>query len=247
MKKLLSKCGYIHNNENGNLEYVEMISAKFQINKDEVEYKAIVGGVEKVFIESRLDCMFESKADFEKGKNDDSIFIFLNKFEKLGFVGNDGNPYGYKFLNGNAVMEYAIDVEFIYDYDNGKVIVANGTKYYESREKVFEYNDYVEVDKDGNKHQITCLANRVKMSEKQTEAIKNLEKAIANCVENNIALYFNMNDFELHAFNKGAFKEMECCYYKDKPEEAQDITEHFVKVSHDISYYNEEDVIYGTE
>lgn len=247
MKKILGKRGYIHNNENGNLEYVEMISAKFQINKDEVEYKAIVGGVEKVFVESRLDCLFDSKADFEKGKNDDSIFMFLYQFENLNFVGNGGNPYGYKFLNGNAVMEYAIDVEFIYDYDNGKVIVANGTKYHESREKVFEYNDYVEVDKDGNKHQVTCLANRVKMSEKQTEAIKNLQKAIENCVKNNIALYFNMNDFELQAFNKSTFKKMECCYNKDKPEEAQDVTDHYVEVSHDISYYSEEEVIYGTE
>lgn len=247
MKKLLSKCGYIHNKENGNLEYVKMISAKFQINKDEVEYKALVGGVEKVFIESRLDCLFESKTDFEKGKNDDSIFMFLYQFENLDFVGNNGNPYGYKFLNGDAVMEYAVDVEFIYDYENGKVRVANGTKYHKSREKVFEYNDYIEVDKNGNKHQVTCLANRMKMSEKQTEAIKNLQKAIENCAENKLALFFNINDFELHAFNKGAFKEMECCYYKDKPEEAQDITEHFVKVSHDISYYNEEEVIYGTE
>lgn len=247
MKKILGKRGYIHNNENGNLEYVEMISAKFQINKDEVEYKALVGGVEKVFTESRLDCLFESKADFEKGKNDDSIFMFLYQFENLNFVGNGGNPYGYKFLNGNAVMEYAVDVEFIYDYDNGKVMVADGTKYHESREKVFEYNDYVEVDKDGNKHQVTCLANRVKMSEKQTEAIKNLQKAIANCVENNIALFFDMNDFELQAFNKSAFKKMECCYYKDKPEEAQDVTDHYVKVSHNISYYNEEEVIFGTE
>ena len=247
MKKILSKCGYIHNNENGNLEYVEMISAKFQINKDEVEYKAIVGGVEKVFTESRLDCMFDSKADFEKGNAREVYHIFLYQFENLDFVNNGGNPYGYQFLNGNAVMEYAVDVEFIYDYENGKVRVANGTKYHKSREKVFEYNDYVEVDKDGNKHQVTCLANRVKMSEKQTEAIKNLQKAIENCGENNIALYFNMNDFALQAFNKSAFKEMECCYYKDKPEEAQDVTEHFVKVSHDISYYSEEDVIYGTE
>ena len=247
MKKILGKCGYIHNKENGNLEYVKMISAKFQINKDEVEYKAIVGGVEKVFVESRLDCMFESKADFEKGKNEDSIFMFLYQFENLDFVGNGGNPYGYKFLNGDAVMEYAVDVEFIYDYDKAKVRVADGTKYYESREKVFEYNDYFEVDKKGNKHQITCLANKMKMSETQLAAIKNLEKAIANCVENNLALFFNMNDFELHAFNKGAFKEIGWCYYKDKSEKAQDITEHFVKVSHDISYYSEDDVIYGTE
>lgn len=247
MKKILGKCGYIHNNENGNLEYVEMISAKFQINKDEVEYKALVGGVEKVFVESRLDCLFESKADFEKGNARDVYNIYLYSFKYLGFVAKSENPYGYKFLNGDAVMEYAVDVEFIYDYDNGKVMVADGTKYYESREKVFEYNDYVEVDKDGNKHQVTCLANRVKMSEKQTEAIKNLQKAIANCVENDIALYFNMNDFELQAFNKSAFKKMECCYNKDKPEEAQDVTDHYVEVSHDISYYSEEEVIYGTE
>lgn len=247
MKKILSKCGYIHNNENGNLEYAEMISAKFQINKDEVEYKAIVGGVEKVFTESRLDCLFESKADFEKGKARDVYNIYLYNFKNLGFVAKSENPYGYKFLNGDAVMEYAIDVEFIYDYDNGKVMVANGTKYHESREKVFEYNDYVEVDKDGNKHQITCLANRMKMSETQTEAIKNLAKAITNCVENDIVLYFNINDFELQAFNKSAFKGMECCYHKDKPLEAQNVTDHYVKVSHNISYYNEEEVIYGTE
>jgi hypothetical protein len=247
MKHILGKCGYIHNRENGNLEYVEMISAKFQINKDEVEYKALVGGVEKVFTESRLDCMFDSKADFEKGNERDDYTIFLYQFENLDFVANAGNPYGYKFLNGDAVMEYAIDVEFIYDYDKGKVRVANGTKYYESREKVFEYNDYTEVDKKGNKHQVTCLANRMKMSEKQTEAIKNLQKAIENCVENNIALFFNMSDFELQAFNKSAFKEMECCYHKDKPLEAQNVTDHYVKVSHNISYYNEEEVIYGTE
>ena len=247
MKKVLSKCGYIHNKENGNLEYVEMISAKFQINKDEVEYKALVGGVEKVFTESRLDCMYESKADFEKGNARDYRRICSYPFEKLGFVAKSGNPYGYRFLNGDAVMEYVIDVEFVYDYENGKVRVANGTKYHESREKVFEYNDYVEVDKDGNKHQVTCLANRMKMSEKQTEAIMNLQKAIENCSENNIALFFDMSDFVLHAFNKGAFKETGCCYYKDKPEAGQDITEHFVKVSHDISYYNEDDVIYGTE
>ena len=247
MKKILGKRGYIHNNENGNLEYVEMISAKFQINKDEVEYKALVGGVEKVFVESRLDCLFESKADFEKGNARDVYNIYLYSFKYLGFVAKSENPYGYKFLNGDAVMEYAVDVEFIYDYDNGKVMVADGTKYHESREKVFEYNDYVEVDKDGNKHQVTCLANRVKMSEKQTEAIKNLQKAIENCVENNIELYFNMNDFDLQAFNKSAFKEMDCCSYKDKPEEAQDVTEHFVEVSHDISYYSEGEVIYGTE
>lgn len=247
MKKILGKCGYIHNNENGNLEYVEMISAKFQINKDEVEYKALVGGEEKVFTESRLDCLFESKTDFERGNARDVYNICQYLFGNLGFVTKSGNPFGYKFLNGDAVMEYVIDVEFIYDYDKRKVSVANGTKYYDSREKVFEYNDYTEVDKDGNKHQITCLANRVKMSEKQAEAIKNLEKAIGNCVENNIALFVNMNDFELQAFNKGAFKEMECCYYRDKPEEAIDVTEHFVKVSHQISYYNEEDVIYGTE
>lgn len=248
MKKILGKCGYIHNKENGNLEYVKMISAKFQINKDEVEYKAIVGGVEKVFTESRLDCMFESKADFEKGKNEDSIFLFLYQFENLDFVANSGNPYGYKFLNGDAVMEYAVDVEFIFDYDKAKVRVADGTKYYESREKVFEYNDYFEVDKKGNKHQVTCLANRMKMSEKQLAAIKNLEKAIANCVEDNdIVLYFNINDFELQAFNKSAFKEMQCCHYDDMPEEAKDVTEHFVKVSHNISYFNEDEVIYGTE
>ncbi len=247
MKKILGKYGYIHNNENGNLEYVEMISAKFQINKDEVEYKAIVGGVEKVFTESRLDCMFESKADFEKGNARDVTHIFLYPFENLGFVTKGGNPYGYKFLNGDAVMEYAIDVEFVYDYDKSKVRVANGTKYHESREKVFEYNDYTEVDKDGNKHQVTCLANRMKMSEKQTEAVKILEKAIENCIENNIALYFSINDFDLHAFNKSAFKEVQCCYHSDKPMEAQDVTEHFVKVSHKISYYNEEEVIYGTE
>ena len=248
MKKILGKCGYIHNKENGNLEYVKMISAKFQINKDEVEYKAIVGGVEKVFTESRLDCMFESKADFEKGKNEDSIFLFLYQFENLDFVANSGNPYGYKFLNGDAVMEYAVDVEFIFDYDKAKVRVADGTKYYESREKVFEYNDYFEVDKKGDKHQVTCLANRMKMSETQLAAIKNLQKAIANCVEDNdIVLYFNINDFELHAFNKSAFKEMGCCYYKEQPEKAQNVTEHFVKVSHNISYYNEEEVIYGTE
>ena len=247
MKKILGKCGYIHNNENGNLEYVEMISAKFQINKDEVEYKANVGGVEKVFTENRLDCMFDSKADFEKGNARDVYNIFLSHFQNLDFVNNDGNPYGYKFLNGDAVIEYAVDVEFVYDYEKGKVRVANGTKYYESREKVFEYNDYVEVDKKGNKHQVTCLANRMKMSEKQTEAIKNLEKAIANCVENDIALYFNINDFELQAFNKSAFTEVQCCYYSDKPKEAKDVTEHFVKVSHNISYFNEEEVIYGTE
>lgn len=247
MKNVLNDCGYIHNRENGNLEYVEMISAKFQINKDEVEYKAIVGGVEKVFVESRLDCLYNNKADFEKGDATSVLQIRQYLFGNLGFVTKSGNPFGYKFLNGDAVMEYAIDVEFIYDYDKRKVSVANGTKYYDSREKVFEYNDYTEVDKDGNKHQITCLANRVKMSEKQTEAIKNLEKAIGNCVENNIALFINMNDFVLQAFNKGAFKEMECCYYRDKPEEALDVTEHFVKVSHQISYYNEEDVIYGTE
>lgn len=247
MKKILSECGYIHNKENGNLEYVEMISAKFQINKDEVEYKAIVGGVEKVFTENRLNCMFESKGDFEKGNARDVYNIYLYNFKNLGFVDMSGTPYAYKFLNGDAVMEYVVDVEFVYDYEKGKVRVANGTKYYKSREKVFEYNDYTEVDKDGNMHQITCLANRMKMSEKQTEAIKNLEKAIENCIENNIALYFNINDFELQAFNKSAFKEMECCHYKEKPKEAQDVTEHFVKVSHNISYYSEEEVIYGTE
>lgn len=247
MKHILGKCGYIHNRENGNLEYVEMISAKFQINKDEVEYKALVGGVEKVFTESRLDCMFESKADFEKGNTKDVYNIFLYQFQNLDFVNNDGNPYGYKFLNGDAVIEYAVDVEFVYDYEKGKVRVANGTKYYESREKVFEYNDYVEVDKKGNKHQVTCLANRMKMNEKQKEAIKNLQKAIESCVENNIALYFNINDFVLHAFNKSAFKEVQCCYHSDKPKGAIDITDHFVNVSQRMSYYNEEEVIYGTE
>lgn len=247
MKKILGKCGYIHNNENSNLEYVEMISAKFQINKDEVEYKAIIGGDEKVFTESSLDCMFESKEDFEKGKVKGAERLCSYSFKNLGFTTKDGMTFGYRFLNGDAVMDYVTDVEFIYNYGNGKISVANGTKYYESREKVLEYNDYFEVDKDGKKHLITCLANRMKMSEKQSEAIECLQKAIENCIENNIALYFNINDSELHAFNENTFKEVQCCYYTDKPEDAHDVTEHFTKVSDDISYFNEDEVIYGTE
>jgi hypothetical protein len=196
-KQLATEKGFVFNDETGKLESYEFVSAEFSFANNTIVYHCKLGGRDAEIHDGGLK-VYASTEKYEQGIEAMTYTIHDHMFRALNV--NTSTRTAWVFEHGEAVEKSIDDIVFVLD-SNHKLSIKDDTKLYKTREDVFKHNDYVMVDEQGVEHVIESIATKMRMTDAQMLAIRNLKYAIDTLHLKNIRLYYDSDCEELIAFN----------------------------------------------
>lgn len=216
-KELATEKGFVFND--GKLESYEFISAEFRLSEPTILYNCKLGGGDAEIHDGKLR-VYESTEKYEQGIEAMPYTIAEYQFRNLNV--NTNTHTAWVFENGEAVERSVDDIVFVLD-SNHKLSIKDGTKLYKTREDVFKHNDYVMVDEQGLEHVVESIATKMKMTDAQMVAIRNLKDAIETLHLNNISLWYDGDYEQLIAFNYNNSEGSYMGYEPDMEEDYQSV------------------------
>lgn len=196
-KQLATEKGFVFNEDTQKLESYEFVSAEFSFANNTIVYHCKLGGKDAEIHDGGLR-VYASTEKYEQGIEAMPHTIADYRFRNLNI--NTSTRTAWVFDGGEAVEKSIDDIVFVLD-DNFNLSVKGGTKLYKTREDVFKYNDYIMVDEQGVEHVVESVATKMRMTDAQMVAIRNLKDAIDTLRLNNIRLYYDGDCEQLIAFN----------------------------------------------
>lgn len=218
-KQLATEKGFVYNDETGKLESYEFVSAEFPFANNTIVYHCKLGGKDVEIHDGGLR-VYESTEKYEQGIEAMTYTIHDYMFRALNI--NTSTRTAWVFENGEAVEKSVDDMVFVLD-SNHKLSIKDDTKLYKTREDVFKHNDYVMVDEQGVEHVIESIATKMRMTDAQMLAIRNLKDAIDTLRLNNIRLYYDGDCEQLIAFNCNNSDDSYIGYAPDMEEDYQSV------------------------
>ena len=218
-KQLATEKGFVFNDETGKLESYEFVSAEFSFANHSIVYHCKLGGKDAEIHDGGLR-VYESTEKYEQGIEAMPHTIADYRFRNLNV--NTSTRTAWVFENGEAIEKSVDDIVFVLD-SNTNLSVKGGTKLYKTREDVFMHNDYVMIDEQGVEHVIESVATKMRMTDAQMVAIRNLKDAIDALRLNNIRLYYNGDCEQLIAFNYNNSDDFYVGYASDMGEGYQSV------------------------
>lgn len=218
-KQLATEKGFVYNDETGKLESYEFVSAEFSFANNTIVYHCKLGGKDAEIHDGGLR-VYASTEKYEQGIEAMTYTINDHMFRALNV--NTSTRTAWVFEKGEAVGKSVDDIVFVLD-DNFNLSVKGGTKLYKTREDVFKHNDYVMVDEQGVEHVVESIATKMRMTDAQMVAIRNLKDAIETLHLNNIRLWYDGDYEQLIAFNYNNSEGSYMGYEPDMEEDYQSV------------------------
>lgn len=178
---------------------------------------------------------YKTVDDFEKGKTMTTAELYMMQNEdmicspivnarqcKRTFKDDAKGCYIWAFVKGQAMKWFFNDhVEIVtWKYVDGFFATAKADidvpENYWSAEDVYQYNDWTEVDADGNRTVHEGVYNRLRLEPDQEEMMDKFQAMIDECMEKGIRIYFSQNDYCLNAVN---VRKVKCLEYEPEHEE----------------------------
>ena len=209
--------GFVLNKQTGKLEEYKPIGISFDTEREIVIYRGLFWDGERTILENDFD-LYESVSAYEQGncivpnRNFDIRQVFKDvcqvqivNEEILAWTFANGKPEPIN-LRGR-VVHYSVKNGFLRYKGIDKELNV-----YDSKEDVINIYDIVIIDKDGNERIREGLSTKLKLNEKQMEAVKTLEEAWKALKDLNVGVMFNTENYDLLCCNKPSNVETVWCY-----------------------------------
>ena len=218
-KQLATEKGFVYNDETGKLESYEFVSAEFSFANNTIVYHCKLGGKDAEIHDGGLR-VYASTEKYEQGIEVMPFTIMEYQFRGLNI--NTKTRTAWVFEKGEAVEKSINDIIFVFKSNHG-LSIKDGIELYATREDVFKHNDYVMVDEQGVEHVVESIATKMRMTDAQMVAIRNLKDAIDTLRLNNIRLYYDGDCEQLIAFNCNNSDDSYIGYAPDMEEDYQSV------------------------
>lgn len=243
MAKIATKNGYYFNEESNKLESFEIKRVIFTLKEDSlVKYECKLGGVDTT-LESVALPIYATKEHFET-----DIKIELQTPRRCASISRiipkDGKVWGFK--NGQAYSVLSHDIELCATMGEDGVLTyssLNGEEYYNSREDVFQNNDYIIKNADGTEQLVKCTASKMTFSEHQLAIIKELEEVLAKCKESKINFIVDTYNEDLVAYNSANNNGVRVSYYDDNDPHYTNVDKFGTPIKASMMFSGEYDIV----
>lgn len=233
--------GYIFNEQTKRLEFFEWDSCNATVRNGVIKYHGMLNGKEHT-IDSSV-AMYKDASRFEQGKQIEKMSIEC--FPYTSHLDENDNIVreGFVFRDGQAKRIEVSDMEFVIEADGN---VKTPEIIYESCADVYKNNDYTEIDSDGNTILHECIASKMRFTDKQQCLIDNLKKAIKECEDNGLDLFYNTETEDLNVIRTDKVNAACLSLYESENNKCEYI-EHFAKRIHNMPSVNDDFAWYRLE
>lgn len=206
MKKMniVTNNGYVFNTESQRLESLTIKKITANFTKETVIYECLLGGVETTISDNNLQ-VYSTESHFERGQacERSSLSSFYSLFYRVYGAGAhnvDDVPMAWVFRDGQAEFIPIPEMTFaIHLSENFPTRVTSDVdmKFYHSREKVYEYNDYQVKDDNGDVVLHKSTATLLALNDEQKKIVEDLREGIKKLVDSGARLFFDQDDWRL--------------------------------------------------
>lgn len=226
-KSVNCRAPYIVDKDSKCLRQLHLTTIVYDLTNGETQLTWLQAGADDfVFGDLSDKQVYASEEQFQKGEQlkltelyrDETFWSIINYATPDRQVIKDGNRY-FSWIYRNGVAD-----KFYYDEEIHTVTTtfgADGTgqrkieldveipeTYYNAQE-VYEFNDYEIVNNDGSKTFHEGLCRRLKLTEEQNVLLDKLVEILDDCKKGGIKIAFDLNDYQLTAFNVSQIERVE--------------------------------------
>lgn len=196
--------GYVLNKESQCLESLTIKKITANFTKETVVYECLLGGVETTISDNNLQ-VYQTESHFERGQawKASSLSDFYSLFfrvYKTDAHSVDNVPMAWVFRDGQAEFIPIPEMTFtihVTDSCVSSVTSDVDMKFYHSREKVYEYNDYQVKDDNGDVVLHKSTATLLALNDEQQKLVDDLRENIKKLVNSGARLFFDQDDWRL--------------------------------------------------
>lgn len=206
---------------NGKLMAYEFISALVDFEEGTVQYTCKLGGEETSFTTDECPIVYKDEASYEASAGNSGKEIRWIDAVSRVFNGPIREQYqieGYCPLwmieNNEPVEEAAPLANYLYKEGSWRLEITYVGKgeYFRDRDTALLYCDLIVVDENGVETTRPSAANKMKLTDEQTAAVKAIEKAIEDAEKLGVQLIFDRDNSNFKAFSKTEVKSFEFDY-----------------------------------
>ena len=245
-KIVVEKNGYLFNEKSKKLEAYELIKAEFCLNPETpTRYFCKLGGVETA-VDSLNLRVYESLADFERGNSfpPRDPFLYRVTFFQI-FPTMKGIDRVWAFRDGDACCIDISDISLTFDISDYGVRTTSGEKFYETRQDVYKYNDYIVKDADGNERTIVSPSTKLQLTDKQKELVESFKSIVEDMGKENLHLIYDTEYSILRVLNKTNIRDW-CFDYNDSCDEYINVRDLAVDTDVTASYLGTDESIFAS-